>query len=70
MKEPNPAYLSEKRPFKCVVRPRKHLIDRTYGLIKRAILPMKWQKIYVKTGQKNQDFKKDAKCLPEFLKVF
>ena len=51
----NPAYLSEK-PFKCVVRPRKDLINRflwTYSLIKRAILTSKLQKMYVKTGQKN-----------------
>ena len=47
LKESDPAYLSEKEPFKCVVSPREHFINRflwTYSLVKRMILTLKLQK--------------------------
>ena len=64
LKESNPAYLSEKKPFKCVVGPREHFINRflwTYTLIKRAILTSKLQKHIrnrAKTGQQKSGQKK------------
>ena len=70
-KESNPAYLSEKRPFKCVVRPRKYLIDRflwTCSLIKRAILTWELQKNLCKNRAKKTRYW-DAKFLPEFLSL-
>ena len=59
LKGSNPAYLSERKPFRCLVRPRKHLINRffcAYSLMKRVILNLKLQKIYVKTGQKKSRY--------------
>ena len=80
LKESKPAYLSEKKKhFKCVVRPRENFINRflwTYTLIKRAILTSKLQKDICKNRakkkkkKKNQDIEKNARFLPEFLKVF
>ena len=70
LKESNPAYLSEKEYFKCVVRPREHFINR-HTLTKRAIFTSKLQKHICKIrAKKNQDIEKNAKFLPEFLKVF
>ena len=73
LKESDPAYLSEKRPFKSVVRPRENFINRflwTYTSIKWTILTSKLQKhIRKNRAKKDQDIEKNAKFLPEFLKV-
>ena len=64
LKESNPAYLSEKT-FKCVIRPRKHLINRflrTYSLIKCAILTSKLQKNICKNRAKKSRYRTLSAC--------
>ena len=73
LKECNPAYLSEKRPFKCVVRPRKHLIDRflwTYSSIKWAILTWELQKNVCKNRAKKSRYWKGYQIFAGIFKSF
>ena len=70
LKESNPAYLSEKKPFKCVVRPREHLINCflwTYTLIKWSILTSKLQK-HICTNRANKI--NTSKITPNFCRNF
>ena len=84
LKESDPVYLSEKKPFKCVVKPKENLINRflwTYFDKTddfNCEVPKTFQKLGKKKKKKkkhkikkeNQNIEKNAQFLPEFLKVF